>query len=97
MGYLNAVATSYAERMVEFGYRWPVLPSTWARAATMSDFQLRLTAAESERLLSEIAAVIATYRRDDDVTDTSQSCADAALVVVQLQVMPQLNDAPLHP
>jgi DNA-binding transcriptional ArsR family regulator len=91
MAYLNAIATAYAERLVEFGYQVSALPPDWSRAATMSDFPLLLTAAESRRLIAEISALIGSYRRDDDPADTP---AGAEPVTVQLQVMPQLTDAP---
>lgn len=93
MAYLNAIASAYAEHTIEFGYRFPTLPPAWTDSATMSDFRLRLTAEEAERLMLQLAEVIASYRRDDDVADgTVEPPTDAELVVVQLQVMPQLSD-----
>ncbi|HEY1487418.1 MAG TPA: winged helix-turn-helix domain-containing protein [Micromonosporaceae bacterium] len=90
MGYFNAIATSYAERIVEFAHQFPTLPGGWSNGATISDFPLHLTAAESERMLDEIAAVISSYRRDAHAADTP---AEAEDVIVQLQVMPQLTEA----
>lgn len=87
MAYLNAVASSYAGRLVDFGRRWPNLPDPWSRTATMSDFPKRLTPAEAESLITEINAVIARYR-DDDATIAAQAPADARPVSVQLQVIP---------
>jgi DNA-binding transcriptional ArsR family regulator len=89
MAYLNAVATAYAERMVEFGYQFPVLPPDWSGSATLSDYPLRLTAAESRQLICDLTAVIGNYRRDDD---PAQGPAEAEVVLVQLQVMPQIAD-----
>jgi DNA-binding transcriptional ArsR family regulator len=89
MAYLNAIATAYAERLVEFGYQFPALPPAWSGAATMSDFPLRLTASESRRLIDGITDVISTFRRDEE---TGTPPAGAEVVLVQLQVMPQLAD-----
>ncbi len=58
----------------------------------MSDFRLRLTADEGRQLLADLAAVVASYRRDDDVEEGAvEAPAGAAPVVVQLQLMPQLE------
>ncbi len=93
MAYLNAIASAYAERTIEFGYQFPTLPPAWTNSATMSDFRLRLTSDEAERLMRELAEVVASYRRDDDVADgTVEPPTEAEVVVVQLQVMPQLRD-----
>jgi DNA-binding transcriptional ArsR family regulator len=86
MAYLNAVATAYAERLVEFGYQLPALHPVWSGAATLSDYPLRLTPAESRRLVGELDSVLARYRRDDD---PAAAPPGAELVTVQLQVMPQ--------
>jgi DNA-binding transcriptional ArsR family regulator len=92
MAYLNSIATGYAERVVEFGYRLPALPAEWAGGATMSDFRLRLTATESARMRAEIAEVVARYRREEDVADgTATAPETAAPVVVQLQIMPEVG------
>ena len=90
MAYLNAIARSYAERLIEFGYRLPALPDSWSSSATMSDYRLALTASETSELISEIGAVIARYRRADDAEMAATRPAGAADVQVQLQVMPQL-------
>jgi len=82
--YLNATAIGYSERMVAFADAWPRMDAAWSAAGTMSDFPLRLTAAESGRLIDEISAVVSRYRKDGE-----EAPDDAAQVVLQLQVMPQ--------
>ena len=92
MAYLNAIASSYARRTIEFGYAFPTLPTEWSASATMSDFRLRLTADEGRQLLADLAAVVASYPRDDDVEEGAvEAPAGAARIVVQLQLMPQLE------
>lgn len=90
--YLQAIASAYAERLIEFATTFPTLPETWDDTATMSDFRLRLTAEEAQALNNDLVDVIARYRRDDDVADGTTAAPDQAeLVVVQLQLMPELE------
>ena len=94
LAYLNAIASGYARRIIDFGNVFPTLPGAWSNAATMSDYRLRLTPEEGVRLLTELAEVVASYRRDDDVEEGSVSAPDGAeVVVVQLQVMPDAGSA----
>jgi DNA-binding transcriptional ArsR family regulator len=94
MAYLNAVASAYARRLIDFGNVFPTLPGAWSDSATMSDYRLRLTPQESSRLLQELALVVASYRRDDDVAEGAVPAPEGAEpVVVQLQVMPELASA----
>lgn len=92
MAYLNVIARSYAERLVEFGYRLPDLPGNWSGSATMSDCRLLLTAPEAAQMISEISTVIAQYRRADDAGDGTACPAGAKEVHVQVHVMPQLTE-----
>jgi DNA-binding transcriptional ArsR family regulator len=90
--YLNAIASAYAARTVEFADRVTTLPDEWDQSVTLSDFRLRLTAAECKALNDELARVVMSYRRDDDVADgTVAAPAGAEIVVVQLQVMPEFD------
>jgi len=93
LAYLNAIASAYARRLIDFGNLFPTLPEAWSDSATMSDYRLRLTPEEGASLLQELALVVASYRRDDDVAEGSVPAPDGAeLVVVQLQVMPEPGD-----
>lgn len=97
MAYLNSVATIYAERVIDFGYRMPQGPGAWARAGDMSDYRLRLTAAEAKRLSDQLHELVSSYRRDDDVAEGRERAPRGARVVgVQFQVMPE-PDAPPRP
>jgi DNA-binding transcriptional ArsR family regulator len=94
LAYLNAIASSYARRVIDFAQVLPTLPAEWTGAATMSDYRLRLTPAEATALLEELLAVVATYRRDDDVADGAVTAPQGAeRVVVQLQLIPEPSEA----
>jgi DNA-binding transcriptional ArsR family regulator len=91
--YLNAVASAYAEQLIEFAGRITSLPEAWSDGGTMSDFRLRLTAEEAVALQDDLTRVVASYRRDDDVADGTVDAPDGAEVVsVQLHVMPYVGD-----
>ena len=92
--YVTAIASAYAERTMEFANRFTELADHWEDAATMSDFRLRLTPQEATALNEELARVIESYRRDDEVEDGTVAAPDGAeVVVVQLEVMPDPTEA----
>jgi predicted ArsR family transcriptional regulator len=88
--YLRAVATLYADRMDRWLGEIPTLPSAWDRGGTLSDYRLRLTAPEAARLLEELEAVVAGFRKDDPEVEAPEG---AEPVVLQLQQMPFLRGA----
>jgi DNA-binding transcriptional ArsR family regulator len=93
--YLRAVAMMYGEQMQRAVDEYPALPEEWRRSWTLSHYRLRLTPAESERMLEELLAVIGRYRMDEQPTGQDGAAgrgdADADVpdgaghVVLQLQ------------
>lgn len=86
--YLRAVASEYADRVDRWLSGITALPDEWDAGATLSNWRLRLTAAESTRLLAELEAVIDRYRHD---TGESTGDGDGERVVLQMQLMPFLD------
>lgn len=86
--YMRAIASAYAERMDRWLGEMAMVPREWDQGATLSDYNLRLTAAESTELLRRLDEIIESYRvysSDEPAPD------DAEKVVVQLQIMPFLR------
>lgn len=83
--YLRAVALAYADRVERWLGEAPLLPPEWDHASTLSDWALRLTAAEAQELIERVEEVVETFRRD---TAGIEHPADAERVVCQIQVMP---------
>ena len=86
--YLQAVASEYADRVDRWLSGVTALPDEWDEGATLSNWRLRLTAAESTQLLAELEGVIDRYRRD---TGESTKDSQAERVVLQVQLMPFLD------
>lgn len=85
--YLRTVATEYAERMSRWVAEATItLPSEWDHSATLSNWRLRLTAAEAARLLTDLTAVIDAYRNFDGTAGDAPDGAER--VDLQLQLMP---------
>jgi DNA-binding transcriptional ArsR family regulator len=95
--YLRAVASEYADRVDRWLSGITTLPDEWDEGATLSNWRLRLTSAESTRLLAELEAVIDRFR--SETTETTETPAtpqtpvpgDAERVVLQVQLMPFLT------
>jgi len=87
--YLRAVAAQYADRVDRWLTEVHTMSRAWDEAATLSDYRLRLRADEAARLLAELEAVIAPYRRDEpDVAAPD----DAERVVLQVQLLPFIRN-----
>ena len=87
--YLRAVAAQYADRVDRWLTEAHTMSRAWDEAATLSDYRLRLRADEAARLLAELEAVVAPYRRDEpDVAAPD----DAERVVLQVQLLPFIRD-----
>jgi predicted ArsR family transcriptional regulator len=84
--YLRGVAAAYAERVDRWLGELPALPREWSQAATLSDWALRLTAAEAKELHDRMIALITSYRPDPEGRPDAPE--GAAAVRVQLQLMP---------
>ncbi len=56
--YLTTVAMLYADRTRAAVTELPFLPQEWRTAGTLSDWELRLTAAQAEQLVRRLAEVI---------------------------------------
>ncbi len=83
--YMRAIANEYADRVVRFLDGVAVLPADWDAAMTLSDFRLRLQPEEAIRLVAELEAVVAAYRRDDPADPAP---AGTERVVLQIQLLP---------
>lgn len=84
--YLRSVADIYANKVREWLGSTSRLPADWRDAGTLSDTVLRLTPAETQRLLRDIDDVLNRYRRADAAA--ADAPADARRVAVQWQVFP---------
>lgn len=85
--YLRAVAQTYIERIQLAADSYGTLPQQWQHASTMSDYVLRLTAAESAQLNAELLELLGRYRRHDPDT-AEQAPAGSLPVSVQIQTLP---------
>lgn len=83
LGYLRGVAQLNAEEMFRHVEELPGLPQDWVEASTISDFNLRLTAEQTDALREELLGVLAKYRTDPDAEPASRQ------VAVQLQIFPR--------
>lgn len=90
--YLRSVAAAYAERVDRWLGEHPSLPPDWSDAATLSDWPLRLTAAEAKELHDKLVALITSYRQDPE--GRPEAPEDARLVRVQLQLLPFVEALP---
>ncbi|RYB94317.1 ArsR family transcriptional regulator [Nocardioides oleivorans] len=81
--YLTTVAMLYADRTRAAVTELPFLPEEWRTAGTLSDWELRLTATQAERLVRALAEVI---EEADGGTDND---ADAKPFVVNLNAYPR--------
>jgi DNA-binding transcriptional ArsR family regulator len=88
--YMRAVAAEYADRVDRWLTEAPRLPEAWERAATLSNYRLRLTAEESTRLLAQLEELIGTYRHDEPEIDAP---GDAERVILQMELMPFVRRA----
>jgi DNA-binding transcriptional ArsR family regulator len=88
-GYMRAVAAQYAERVDRWVAGLATIPPAWLEALTLSDWRLRLTPAEGERLKAELSALAERYRQDGagDPPDGAER------VVLQVHLMPFPADA----
>lgn len=94
--YLRAVAHVYAERLLRFADSTDPprrLGADWSTAFDLSNFTLRLTAAQTRALARRLHAVCLEYR------PATPEEAGTRPVVIQFQVMPTLAppDAPAAP
>ena len=85
LGYLRGVAQGYAEEMFRHVEELPGLPSEWVEASTISDWNLRLTAEQTDVLREELIGVLAKYRTDPD----AEAPPGSRQVAVQLQLFPR--------
>lgn len=88
LGYLRGVAQLNAEEMFRYVEELPGMPQEWVEASTISDYNLRLTAAQADTLLQELVGVIEKYRTDPEPEATD----DNRQVAVQLQLFPREED-----
>ena len=83
--YLRAVATEYADRVDRWISEAATMPREWDDATALNSHRLRLTAAEAARLVSQVEAVIAGYRREDP---NEEAPPGTERVVVHFEVLP---------
>lgn len=83
--YMRAIASAYAERIERWLGEAPMLSREWDEGATLSDWVLRLTAAEAAQFLEKFEELVATFRSDRPGVEAPDG---AERVAVQIQVMP---------
>ncbi|MFY1673247.1 ArsR/SmtB family transcription factor [Plantactinospora sp. WMMB334] len=83
--YLRSVAALYAERIDRWLNEMSGLPKEWERAWTLSNWQLRLTAAEAQEFADALRELIGRYRHDGPGVSAPDG---AEPFVVQAQLMP---------
>lgn len=81
--YLQAVATIYAEQLQRSVEELPVLPRAWRAATTYSDWVVRVTPEQAERVTAAIQALLA------DLEEAADDDPAAASYVVQLNAYPR--------
>ena len=86
--YMRAIASAYAERMDRWLGEMPLVPADWDEGATLSDFNLRLTAAQASELIVRLTDLIHEYPNHFPDVEAPE---DTERVIVQLQVMPFLR------
>lgn len=89
-GYMRAVAAQYIERIDRWLGEMMSLPAQWQHTATLSDWRLRLSPEEAQRLHEEIFELAQRYRPDDG-SDPGDGEGDREKVVLQVQLMPFLE------
>ena len=89
--YLRTVARIYGENLEHWIDEAGDWPQEWVQAATMSDTQLRLTAAEARRLNEELHEILVRYR--DEVQPSADAPDDEepvrVVMAAQFQVFPR--------
>lgn len=83
--YLTTVALLYADRMRAAVSEMAFLPEEWRAVGTLSDWELRLTPAQAESLVTALAATIEGAEETGD--------ADAAPFVLNLNAFPRPGQA----
>ena len=65
----QAVAVVHTEQLQRSLEEAPTLPSSWRRATTHSDWQLRVSPARAEQLTKALADLVEGWAEDDEATD----------------------------
>ncbi|WP_248579307.1 helix-turn-helix domain-containing protein [Nocardioides sp. InS609-2] len=72
-GFLQAVAIIYTNQLQQSLEERPLLPKEWDEASTMSDWNVRLTAAGARALKRRLAAVMAEVEEVDRDTEGAEA------------------------
>ncbi|MQY13185.1 hypothetical protein SRB5_33280 [Streptomyces sp. RB5] len=64
LGYLQSVVSGYNLRVQQTLGEVPTMPVAWQEVVDMSNWELRLTPEQAERMKGEMAGVIARYQRE---------------------------------
>jgi len=83
--YMRAVAAEYADRVDRWISELHALPEEWDTATALHHYRLRLTVDEAARLLGELEATVARYRRDEPDVEAPD---EAERVAVHLEMLP---------
>ncbi|MGH3493673.1 MAG: hypothetical protein ACRDRL_16235, partial [Sciscionella sp.] len=94
--YLRMVLAAHnaaAQAWMSVQHTWP---RAWQELAEFSDMPLRITVAEARQLHTEIAELVARYRRHDpgDRPGTPGVPADAVIVSAQYHLFPNADQLP---
>jgi DNA-binding transcriptional ArsR family regulator len=91
-GFLRAVAADCYQEMDTFLAELATLPARWDDGWTISDRIMRLTPAEAKKLRLELMEVVDRYRFDEH-GGPADAPKGAERVIVQVQVLPRLQDS----
>ena len=87
--FLRAIAGAHAARTLEWIDTMSACHGEWRSAGTVSDWALRLSRAELDRLQEELLQVVGRYRQHDPEAAMEPG---TAMVTVQMQILPRFQD-----
>jgi len=87
--YLTTVALLYADRMRAAVAEMAFLPPQWRSVGTLSDWELRLTPAQADRLVQSLSLLEETEETDESAGSDGSGDDDAAAFVVNLNAYPR--------
>jgi DNA-binding transcriptional ArsR family regulator len=73
----QAIAVVHTEGLQRAVEERPLLPESWRRASTLSDWQLRLTPQRAEELLNTLVAVVDSWQHDPSPNDRPDAAGEA--------------------
>jgi DNA-binding transcriptional ArsR family regulator len=92
VAFMQSLVTSYTLSTQEALSELPAMPRAWREVFAMSDWALRLTPEEAQRMRDELWSVILRYRRDTpEATATAPADAERVMVITHLLPQPDVS------